>query len=168
MNEHFCEKEQQVVATLCGCARDTEILGHARSCPVCSEVLLVSEFLRESTQLATHELSALPDPALIWLKAQTLAREKALVRATLPIRIARISAFVVAVLAAPRLILESDQLWPWMSDVWPRHLSSTNRLWSSDSNETGLLLAITGTIICFGLSSWYMLRAEKPNEGSRT
>jgi hypothetical protein len=168
MNEHFCEKEQQVVAALCGSSRDAEILGHAGRCPVCSEVLLVSEFLRESTQLAAHELSALPDAALIWRKAQALAREKALVRATLPIRIARISAFVVAVLAAPWLIFESHQLWPVMPDFWPRHLSFTNRLWPSDSSETALPLALAATIICIGLSSWYMLREEKPNEGSRT
>jgi hypothetical protein len=63
MNEHFCEKEQQVVAALCDSLRDTEILAHARSCHVCSEV---AELLRESAQLATHELSALPDAALIW------------------------------------------------------------------------------------------------------
>jgi hypothetical protein len=98
MNEHFCEKEQQLVAALCGSSRDAEILGHARNCPVCSEVLLVSELLRESTQLATHELSALPDAALIWRKAQAWARQKAPVRATLPIRIARISAFFLAIL----------------------------------------------------------------------
>jgi hypothetical protein len=159
MNEHFCEKEQPVVAALCGSSGDAEILGHARSCPVCSEVLRVAEFLRESAQLATHELSALPDPALIWRKAQNLAREKALVRATLPIRIARISAFV-AVLAAPRLILESHRLWPLMAELWLRHLSSTNRLWASDLNETALVLEITGTTICIGLSSWYMLREE--------
>jgi hypothetical protein len=96
-----------------------------------------------------------------------LARQKALVRATLPIRIARISAFFVAILAAPWLILESYPLWPWMADLWPKHLS-LNRLWPSDSNETALPLAITSTIICIGLSSWYMLREEKPNEGSRT
>ncbi len=168
MIEHFCEKEQQVVAALCGSSHDAEILGHARSCPVCSEVLLVSEFLRESTQLATHELSALPDAALIWRKAQALARKKALVKATLPIRIARISAFVVAALAAPWWVLESRQLWPRMADLWPRYLSSTNRLWPSDSNETALLLAVTGTIICIGLSSWYMLREEKPNSRLKT
>jgi hypothetical protein len=159
MNEAFCEKEQQIVAALCGGSRDAEILGHARSCPVCSEVLLVAEFLRESTQIATQELSVLPDAALIWRKAQALAREKALVRVTLPIRLARISAFVVGVLAAPWLILECHQLWPWMADLWPRHLSSTNRLWPSDLNETALVLAITGTVVC-ALSAWYMLREE--------
>jgi len=156
----FARRNNRSLPPLCGNSRDAGILGHARSCPVCSEVLLVAEFLRESAQLATHELSALPDAALIWGKAQNLAREKALLRPTLPIRIVRISAFVVAVLAAPRLILESHQLWPPMADLWLRHLSSTNRLWASDFNETVLVLAITDTIICIGLSSWYMLREE--------
>jgi hypothetical protein len=159
MNEAYCEKEQQVVAALCDSSGDTEILGHARSCPVCSEVLLVAEFLRESTQIATHEFSALPDASLIWRKAQGLAREKALARATLPIRLAKISAFIVAVFAAPWLIVENRQLWAWMAEFWPRHLSSTNRLWPSDLNETALLLAITGTLVCT-LSAWYMLREE--------
>jgi hypothetical protein len=160
MNEAFCEKEQQILAALFGGSRDAEILGHARSCPVCSEVLLIAECLRESAQLATHELSALPDATLIWRKAQNLAREKALVRATLPIQIARISALVVAVFAAPRLTLESHRFWPLIADLWPKHLSSINRLWASELNETALVLAITGTIICIGLSSWYMLREE--------
>ena len=159
MNEAFCEKEQQIVAALCGGSRDAEILGHARSCPVCSEVLLVAELLRESTQIASHGLGGLPDAGLIWRKAQSLAHEKALVRATLPIRLAKISAFVVAVLAAAWLILESHQLWPWMANLWPRHLSFTNRLWPADLNGTALLLAITGTLFCT-LSAWYMLREE--------
>lgn len=152
MNEAYCEKEQQVVAALWGRSRDAGILGHARSCPVCSEVVLVAEFLRESTQIATHELSGLPDARVIWRRAQSSAREKALVKVTLPIRIARISAFVVAVLAAPWLIVESHRL-------WSGHLSSTNRLWPSDLNETALLLAITSTLVCT-LSAWYMLREE--------
>ena len=159
MNEAYCEKEEQVVAALCGSSGDGEILGHAGSCPVCSEVLLVSESLRESAQIATHELSDLPDAGLIWRKAQALAREKALARVTLPIRLARISALVVAVLAAPWLIVESRQLWLWMAEFWPRHLSSTNRLWPSNLNETVLLLAITSTLVCT-LSAWYMLREE--------
>jgi len=160
MSEHYCEKEQQVVAALRSGLSAPELREHARQCPVCSEVMLVAEFLREETNLAQHELSTLPDAALIWRRAQALAREKALVWAALPIRIVRISAFVVAALAAPWLILESRPLWPWMADLWPRHLPSTNRLWPSGLNETALLLAITGTLICIGLSSWYMLRED--------
>lgn len=160
MNEKYCDKEQQVTAALCASSPDSESLSHARSCPVCSEVLQVSDFLRKETSLAQHELNALPDPALIWRKTQAAAREKALLRATLPIRIARISALAVAVLSAPRLILESHQLQPWMADLWPRHLSFASGLWPSDMNQIALLLALTGALICIGLSSWYMLQKD--------
>lgn len=160
MNEPSCEKEQQLVAAVFDGSRDPELFGHARNCPICSEVLLVTEFLREDMRLSTFELSTLPDPVLIRQKAQALSREIALARATLPIRIARICAFVVAVLATPWIVLEASQLWPWVVDVWPGHLQSTNPPWPSDLNESTLLLAITGTLICIGLSSWYILREE--------
>ena len=153
-----CEKEEQVAAALCGASPNAEILAHARSCPVCFEVLLVSEFLREETGFAQHELSALPDAGLIWRKAQALAREKALARATLPIRIARICAAVVAVLAVPWLIFESRPLWPVIAELWPIHPSPTNL--PSDLSQSALLFAVTGTLICIGLGSWFMLRED--------
>lgn len=159
MNEHYCEKEQQVADALRSDLCSLELREHAHQCPVCSEVLLVAEFLREETNLAEHELSTLPDAPLIWGKAQALAREKALLRATLPIRIATTCTFVVAVLAAPWLILHY-QLWPRMADLWPRQLPPINRLWPSDWTESTLLLAFTGALICIGLSSWYMVREE--------
>ena len=159
MNEHYCEKEQQVADALRSDSCSLELREHVRQCPVCSEVLLVANFLREETSLSEHELSALPDGSLIWRKTQALAREKALVRATLPIRIARTCTFVVAVLATPWLILEY-QLWPRMMDFWPRYLPPINRFWPSDLTESTLLLAFTGTLICIGLSSWYMVWEE--------
>jgi hypothetical protein len=154
MKEHYCDKEQQVVAALCANSCDIEILTHARNCPVCSEVVLVTESLREGTELTTHELSGLPDAAVIWRRAQAAAREKALARATLPIRIARICTLVVAVLAPPWAISEI-KIW-----LWPRPLFSLSWIWSSALNETVFLLLLTGTVFCIGLSSWYMLREE--------
>ncbi|MGA9980523.1 MAG: hypothetical protein WBQ08_18025 [Candidatus Sulfotelmatobacter sp.] len=153
MKEHYCEKEQQVVAALRANSHDVEILKHARNCPICSEVLLVTECLREDTEFAPHELSGLPDAAVIWRKAQAAAREKALARATLPIRIARICTLVVVVFAAPWVIVES-------SPLWTETLGSVNWHWPSALNETALLLIVTGTVLCIGLSSWYMLREE--------
>jgi len=158
MNEQHCEKEQEVAAALASGACDTEILNHARKCAVCSEVLLVREFLREGAQLAAHEIENLPDATLTWRKAQAMAREKALARATLPIRAVRIVACAAGVLAAPLMVLESRRPWPQLTDVWLRNLSFTSRLWPSGSNELALLLAITGAILCIGLSSWYILR----------
>jgi hypothetical protein len=160
MKEQYCEKEQEVAAAASGGSCDAAILGHARNCRVCSEVLLVAKFLLEGTQLAAHEVNSLPDAIVVWRKAQALAREKALVRATLPIRAARIVAFCVGAVVAPLLILNSRRLWPWIPDLWPGQVLSTNRPWPAGFNASLLLLTITGAIIFIGLSSWYMLREE--------
>jgi len=158
MNEQYCEKEQEVAAALAGGTRDAEILNHARECAVCSEVLLVREFLREGAQLAPQEIEKLPDATLVWRRAQATALEKTLVRATLPIWAVRIVACAAGVLAAPSLVHQSRRLWPRLTEVWLPHISSTSRLWPSGSNELALLLAITGAIFLIGLSSWYMLQ----------
>jgi hypothetical protein len=157
MNEQYCEKEQEVAAALAGGPRDAEILKHARECAVCSEVLLVREFLRDSSQLTTQEIENLPDATLVWRRAQGTALEKTLVRATLPIRAVRIVACAAGAFAAPSLVHQSRRLWPRLTEVWLPHISSTGRLWPSGSNELALLLAITGAIFLIGLSSWYML-----------
>jgi len=158
MNEQYCEKEQDVAAALAGSSGDAEILNHALECAVCSEVLLVREFLRGGAQLAPREMENLPDATLVWQKAQATALEKALGRATLPIRAVRMVACAASICAAPLLFHQSRRLWPGLTDAWLRHLSSTSRLWPSGSNELALLLAITGAIFLIGLSSWYMLR----------
>lgn len=159
MNEPHCSKKELIVAALHGNSPDAELFDHARSCPACLEVLRVTEFLHAETSLMQHELQSLPSPAAVWRKAQASAREKALARATLPIRIARISASVVAVVAAPWLMLGANPLQPWIATLWPGYFSSVNPLWLADLNGM-LLLAISGTLVCFGLSSWYMLRED--------
>lgn len=158
MNEPYCEKEQEVAASLARGALGAELLDHARECVVCSEALLVSEFLRENAQLAPHEIGSLPDATLVWRKAQATAREKALARATLPIRVVRTVACAAGVFVSPWLVLQSRGLWPSLIDAWPRHLSLATRLWPLGSNELALLLAATGAILCIALSSWYILR----------
>jgi hypothetical protein len=158
MNERYCDKEQEVAAALAGGAPDSAILDHARECAVCSEILLLQEFLREGAQLASHEIEDLPDATVVWRKAQAIAREQALARATLPIRVVRTVACAAGVLAVPLLLVESQRLWPGLTNAWRAHLSSATRLWPSASNEPALLLAITGAILSIALSSWYILR----------
>src|SRR5271165_5828678 len=171
MTEDYCEKEQAVVAALHGGTLNAELLGHAGGCPVCSEVLLVAEFLHEEGTSFDRELR-LPDATVIWRKAQAMAREKALARATLPIRIARTCAYSVAILATPWMVLEFSGRPSWLPDLGLRHLMSidltsidlTSRaLTSIDGNWlaalTGtMLVGITATLLGIALSSWYMLR----------
>ena len=159
MTELYCEKEQQVAEALRSGSWSLELNEHARQCGVCSEVLAVANFLREEANLAEHELSAAPDAGLVWRKAQALTREKALVRATLPIRIAMACAFVVAIVGLPWMIVQY-QVWPRMIELSQGRVPPIRGFWTSDMTERMLLVASTGTLICIGLSSWYMMREE--------
>jgi len=158
MNAGYCEKEQELVLALhSGTLRD-ELLAHAAICPACSEVLLVAEFLRDESTSLNRELRP-PDAALIWRKAQARAREKALARATLPIRAARNCAYALAVLASPWIVLEFWRRPAWLQDLGLAHLASIDGNWLAALTGT-MLVGITATFLCIALSSWYLLREE--------
>jgi hypothetical protein len=160
MKEQYCERDQEVAAAAVGGSCDASILAHARNCPICSEILLVAKFLAEDKTLAAHEMSGLPDAITVWRKAQTLAREKALVRATLPIRAARMVTFAIGAIVVPLLILRSRPLWPGISDLGFGPISSAHGVWPVGLSASLLMLSITGASVLIGLASWYMLRED--------
>ena len=159
MKGHDCEKEQQVADALRSDLFSEELRKHAEQCPICSEVILVADFLRQETDRTDNEFGILPDARLVWRKAQDSAREEALLRATLPIRIARGCAAGVAVLASPWLVIKY-QLWQWVAELWLGQMSPLNRLWPSNLARNSLLLALTAALLWVGLSSWYIAREE--------
>ncbi len=158
MSQHYCEQEQTVVTALHSGALNAELLAHAGSCPVCSDVLLVTQFLREDAAHLEHELRT-TDATAIWAKAKVMAREKALARAVLPIRIARTCAYALAILAAPWIAFEFSLRPPWLPNFGLKHLSAIDGTWLAALTGT-TLVGITVMFICIALSSWYMLRAE--------
>jgi hypothetical protein len=153
----YCEKEPAVVAALRSGPLYDELFVHAGNCPVCSEVLLVTEFLRE--EIASAQDARMPDAARIWQCAQNRAREKAVLKATLPIRIARTLAGVVAVVAMPWLVLVLVKLPLRVPDLGLRYFLLLDWHWSPTVTSS-TLLSVTVTLICIGFSSWYILREE--------
>jgi hypothetical protein len=160
MNEDYCEREPDVAAAASGGSCDSAILEHARNCPVCAEVLLVAKILGEAKRLSAQEVNSVPDASAVWRKARALTREKALQRATRPIRTARIAAFAVGACVAPLLILRFRWLWPYLPDLWPGHASTPYQSWFAGPSASLLMLAIGAAIVLIGMSSWYMVREE--------
>jgi di/tricarboxylate transporter len=160
MSERYCVNEAQVAAAAAAGTCDAAILDHARDCQICSEVLLVAKLLGAGAQLSPRELAGVPDATIVWRKAQALARKQAVLRATRPIRTARIAAFAVGVLAVPLLILRFRGLWPYVPNVWRGHVSSPYQTWFAGSSASLLMLTIGGAMILIAMSSWYMLREE--------
>jgi hypothetical protein len=153
----YCEKEQAVVAALRSGPLYGELFVHVGNCPVCREVRLVMESLRKETVPAQH--ACMPDAARIWQRAQGRAREKAVLKATLPIRIARTFASVAAIVATPWLVLVLVKLPLRMSDLGLKHFLLLDWHWSPTVTSS-TLLSLSLTLFCIGFSSWYMLREE--------
>jgi len=158
MNNHSCQQEQNVAAALRAGTLDATLLAHAAACPVCSDVLLVTEVLQKDRASLERDLHV-PDAAVLWKKAQARAKEQALAKATLPIRIVRICACILAFVAAPSILIELSHGPAWLPDLGLKHLSSIDANWLAALTGT-TVLGIAATILCLGLSSWYMLREE--------
>ena len=150
----FCEKEQVVVAALLAGALPDDLLAHISMCEVCTEVAQVSHALLHQVAPAADVLR-LPDASLVWKRAQALAKQQAIAKATRPIRIARISAGVAALLALPWLV-------PTLLNSMPNfslHLLTMDHTFSEALTGTSLLAA-GASLILISLSSWYVLRQE--------
>ena len=157
MKNHYCEKEHQVAAAVRFGALSEELKEHVAVCEVCAEVMLVAGLLCQEIVPATAHLDP-PDAALLWRRAQYSARRKALAKATAPIRIARICALVVALVAVPWLLTSVNVL-SWYPDLGLQRLGTIDRALSQTLTPV-TLLSIGASLIFMLLSSWYVLREE--------
>ena len=158
MKNHSCEQEQAIAAAVRAGTLDATLLAHANRCPICSDVLLVAEFLQADSTSLERDLN-IPDAVVLWKKAELRAKEKALAKATLPIRVARISAGVVAFVVAVRLIIDLSHPPAWLPDLGVKHFPSIDANWLAALTGT-TVVAIAATVVCLGLSSWYVMRQE--------
>jgi hypothetical protein len=150
----FCEKEQVVVAALLAGAFPDDLLAHVSVCEVCTEVGQVSHALLHQVAPAADVLR-LPDASLVWKRAEALAKQQALAKATRPIRIARICAGVAALVALPWLVPTFLNSMPNFS----HHLLTMDHT-SPDALTGTTLIAAGASLILISLSSWYVLRQE--------
>lgn len=150
----FCEKEPVVVAALLAGALPDELLIHVSVCEVCTEVAQVSQALLQEVAPAPEEL-LLPDASLVWRRAEALAKQQAIAKATRPIRIARICACVAAFVALPWLAPTLLNSMP----TFANHMSTLDRTFTDALTGT-TLLGMVGSLILISLSSWYVLRQE--------
>jgi hypothetical protein len=156
MNNPFCEREQSVAAAVRAGMLDADLLAHTAVCPVCSDVLLVTNFLQKDNTALVQELHV-TDAAGLWKKAQASARAEAIAKATLPIRIARICAFILVLVAAPRLIIEFSHHATWFPDLGLKQFIDANLLTTLTGTTA---IAAAAVIVFLGLSSWIALRQE--------
>ena len=107
MNDDVCRNEPLVRRAAAENQWTDALRAHAAGCPDCAAAASVAPFM---TQLAANGIRtrALPDPRLIWVKAQLFGGSSAADRITRPISIAQIGSYI-AVAAAWAAML----MWKW-------------------------------------------------------
>jgi hypothetical protein len=157
MKPTSCPREPEVIAALLHGTLSGDLRGHARVCEVCSEVAWVTQVLVEEVVPAFSEPRP-PHAAVVWRRAQSLAREKTIARATAPIRIARVSTLTAAAIALPWLLVSLPNSLSWIPG-FAHHLRTVDLSFSTAATASILLGAI-GSLFLITLSSWYALCQE--------
>ncbi len=156
MTPQICEKEQTVLAALQNGNLSGDLRVHLETCPLCNEMAMTVEGLRPEAARLEKSLNP-PDPALIFRRAQQRAREEALARATLPIRITLACTVFVSILSAPWLVAYFMRL-PWEFPLLkPIYFLERNWL---DALSGSTVIGMAATLLCIALSSWLVLREE--------
>ncbi len=110
MNQEHCSFEGKIAAANRSGQWSDELLSHLSDCQICEEVALISSYLSESAAApASAAITHLPDPALIWSRAQLAARREAIERAMRPILWVRRFAFALAAVVVVAAIISA---WP--------------------------------------------------------
>jgi hypothetical protein len=135
-----------------------ELLQHVAECAVCSDLMVVAKFLQRQAELTAPE-APLPDPSLIWLRAQLKARAAASDRATLVIGVVHRVALACGALLA---MLGIVRLWPqwksWLMTLLPN--SIPNPL-PSNMAQPGLVVIATVAVLVF----WVLFDLHEPHIG---
>ena len=120
MKQTTCEFEEKVLQALRTDHWDPAVEGHVHQCEVCSNHLEVASGMRQLAELPLVD-SRLPDPRLIWFKAQLLERQTVQEQVVRPIRVFRTASYFVLLLLVLQLL---SSHWPqvkgWLSAFGPR------------------------------------------------
>ncbi len=169
-----CDREQQVLEAVRSgrgpADWDEPLRAHVAACAICRDVALVSAFLLQESEWAAAEVR-LPDPELVWWKAQLLARRAAAERAVLPIALTEklagagaVALFLTGIVLNWSYVLDWSHLpsaLRWLTDFLPTNVSRFpdlfQDLWSL---QMPLLLATGGSLLLLLALSLYAVWAE--------
>jgi hypothetical protein len=116
MSAPSCERSDAVARSGPG---DRELRDHAAQCPACQDALLVARFYAEHAHASVqHDERPLPDPRIIWWRAEIEARRKAAESAIRPIMIMhRVAAACGAIGTGAALWWAAPELKTWLASM---------------------------------------------------
>lgn len=116
-----CDRERQVIEAAVENRLAGELRSHVESCAECRAAAAAAGWMERFARIEDRE-HILPDPAMVWLKAQLLGGKAAVQRATRPITAVQMIAYgVVAAAWAGLLTWKWSALQNWLLTLTPAH-----------------------------------------------
>jgi len=120
MNE--CRFEPHVLAAIAGDRWTESLREHVAVCDECAACVAAAPWMSELAGTNERE-HVLPDPSIIWLKAQILRSTATVDRVSRPITSMQIASYlIVAACWAALLTWKWSALQAWMESLTPRHI----------------------------------------------
>jgi hypothetical protein len=122
MNVRDCAHERNVIEAAESGVWTESLRAHVAACETCEAAASVSSWMLELARIDDRQ-HILPDPAVVWLKAQLLRQRVAVERVSRPITQVQIVAYmVVAAGWAALLATNWRTINGWLTDFQPSHL----------------------------------------------
>lgn len=158
MNES-CRYERDVLRAIEEGHLTDALRSHVADCEECAAAMAVAPWIDRFAALDTRQ-RALPDPAVVWLKAHLLRGNAAVDRAARPMRTVQyIAYFLVAAGWAALLTWKWDTLQQWLLTVSPAR-AMQNAAGGASLSVTFLLAVVTLATMTIALALHTILAEE--------
>lgn len=151
MNQSHCEREAEIHEALRRGKLAPELATHAATCPICADMLAISDFFQIDRPAALN----LPDSDFLWWKAQLARKKIAVERATRSIVLVRKVSYLGAAATGLWLVFAPGPLGSILSVLSKREIWPAGAL-----TQTALFLGV-GALVFTLLGSLYLARPEK-------
>jgi hypothetical protein len=157
MSRIQCEREDEVRGACRSDLWTPDLREHVSYCTACGEVVIVAGFLLHEAEIAGSD-AHLPSSSLIWWRAQLVAKNAALTRATRPITLVTVLSCLAGALGLLWLVVEFIETTVALSGAakYPAYLQYLLNLFA---NSTPLVMT-TGTLVCLLFGSLYLVWRE--------
>jgi predicted anti-sigma-YlaC factor YlaD len=151
MKHQFCAHEEAVAAAATSGVWTPELRAHRDGCMTCAELTLVVAALAADAEQLADEAIPLPDPGVLWFRAQLAERERVFKRATSAI--VWVQRVAIAVVAAIGLAF-APGLWALIGKfVAGLNLGPTAAELPRAAGSPTLVL-VTSLLVLGGLALW--------------
>jgi hypothetical protein len=148
-----CEREPEMLAAAGSGGESADTRAHLASCARCREAVAVSAWMRRMAN-TSGESHALPDPGVLWWKAQLVRRWQAEREASAPVDAMHRAELWVGLLSLIGMIVwQGPGLVRWLTGAAPALDAVTVARWTTVFDSPAALMAVPVAAALLGLAT---------------